>query len=277
MLIVVAAAAPCVLAQPELERVSTDAAVQLADQIREIEAQDGPNSAELLEPLKGLALIQHENGAYDLALASVERARGIVSINYGLYSLEEVPLLRQAIRTREAWGDLTKAWELEQELLGLVARYPNDLQTAPVYLEVGAKRVDLVERYYHGEIPPQIILGCYYSGVPRLPGLSAGSLPQTNCRAGSKGVAMGALRAEASSYYARAIRTILANDAYSNDDLKTLLAEILPATYSNDVYVGASTVYRRILDYEAENPVSPSSHADTSSGSHPTSRPCSRS
>ena len=161
VLIVVAAAAPCVLAQPELERVSTDAAVQLADQIREIEAQDGPNSAELLEPLKGLALIQHENGAYDLALASVERARGIVSINYGLYSLEEVPLLRQAIRTREAWGDLTKAWELEQELLGLVARYPNDLQTAPVYLEVGAKRVDLVERYYHGEIPPQIILGCY--------------------------------------------------------------------------------------------------------------------
>jgi hypothetical protein len=265
LFVVAAVAAPPAFAQPELERVSTNAAVQLTEQISEIEAQGGPNAAGLVPPLTGLALIHHENGAYDLALATVERARGIVSINYGLYSLEEVPLLRQAVQSREAWGDFATAWDLEQELLALVARHPNDPRTAPVYLEVGAKRVDILERYYHGELPPQIIIGCYYSRGVLYPGALAAGDPSgvSGCRAGSKGVAMAGLRGEASYYYRRAIRAILQNDDYSSDELKTLLAEILPAAYRNDVDVNASAVYRHMLDYEVENPVSPASRADT--------------
>jgi hypothetical protein len=177
----------------------------------------------------------------------IEQARGVVSVNHGLYSLEELPLLRMAVRSEEARGNAARAWDLEQELLSIAARYPDDLRTYPVHREVAAKRADVLEDYRGGGFPPQIILGCYYGAQ--------------SCRAGSRGVVIWRLRGEVSRYYSVAGYTLLQNDP-SSDELRAFLAEVLPVVHRNDVYVDVAAVFRRLLEQESANPVSPRSRPD---------------
>ena len=93
----------------------------------------------------------------------------VIRANYGLRSLEQAPLLQQRIRSEEARGNFAAAWELEQDLITLARRQPNDLGAAPILHEIGDKRMDLLRDYLDGGIPPQIILGCYYQGPQKLP------------------------------------------------------------------------------------------------------------
>ena len=86
--------------------------------------------------------------------------------NYGLRTLDQAPLIRQWIKNAETMGNFKMAWDLEQALLALAHRNPNDLRAVPILREIGDKRLDLLERYVKGEeFPPQIILGCYYDPV----------------------------------------------------------------------------------------------------------------
>jgi tetratricopeptide (TPR) repeat protein len=248
LLMVVAAAAPSAVAQPALEVVSGDTETQVLEQLREIETRNGPNSTEAIAPMTALALMYQESGDYSLALSMIEQARGIVSVNYGLYSLEEVPLLRMAISSEEARGNAARAWDLEQELLNLVARYPDDLRTYPVYREVAGKRADILEDYRGGGFPPQIILGCYYGAE--------------SCRAGSRGVVIWRLRGEIGHYYRSALSTLLQNDP-SSDELRSFLTEVLPVVHRHNVYLDVAGAFRRLLEQETKNPVSPRERADT--------------
>ena len=245
LLMVTAAVAPCAVAQPALS--ANDPETQILEQLRDIQTRNGVNSAESIAPMTGLALIYQENSDHERALAVLEQARGVVSVNYGLFSLEEVPLLRMAIQSEEARGNAARAWDLEQELLGLAARYPNDAHTYPVYREVAGKRANVLEEYAHGGFPPQIVLGCYYGAQ--------------NCRAGSRGAVIARLRGEISRYYRWAQHVLLQNDP-SSDELRSFLAEVLPVAYRGDAYVEVAQVFRRLLEQESANPVSPRSRAD---------------
>jgi hypothetical protein len=248
LLMVAAAVAPCAGAQPNLEISAGDPETRMLEQLREIEAQNGPNSAHAIAPMTGLALIHQENGDHELALAMIEQARGVVSVNYGLYSLEEVPLLRMAIQSEEARGNAARAWDLEKELLGLAARYPNDADTYPVYRDVARQRTNVLEEYAGGGFPPQIVLGCYYGAQ--------------SCRAGSRSVVIARLRAEISRYYRLAQRVLLQNGP-SSDELRAFLAEVLPVAYRGDAYLDVAQIFRRLLEQESANPASARSRADT--------------
>jgi hypothetical protein len=245
LLIVAAAAAPCAVAQVDV--ASSDPETQIVEQLREIETRNGPNSAESIIPLTELALVHQENGNHALALAVIEQARGVVSVNHGLYSLEEVPLLRMAIQSEEARGNAARAWDLEQELLTLAARYPADELTYTVLREVAGKRADILEDYWGGGFPLQIILGCYYGGE--------------NCRAGSRGVVIWRLRREISRYYRGALYALLQNDP-SSDEVRAFLAEVLPVVHQQDIFLDVATAFHLLLEQEAANPVSPRGYAD---------------
>ena len=150
------------LSQPEFDLAATDAQRQTVEKIQEIQSRDGPNSADLIEPLTVLGLLYEEDEDHYLTSAAFERARQIVRVNYGFSSIEEVLLLWHLVRTEEARGSVEVAWDLEQELLKLVGRHPNDLRMVPILREIADKRTDILERYLAGEFPPQIVLGCYY-------------------------------------------------------------------------------------------------------------------
>ena len=114
-------------------------------QIEKIQSSQGINSPELIGPLTNLGLILREQGDVDLAIAAFERARHLVRVNYGLSSFKEAPLLRQLVQIEEGRGNAAAAWELEQELLGMIYRSPGPRPGAASMLrEIADKRADLL-------------------------------------------------------------------------------------------------------------------------------------
>jgi tetratricopeptide (TPR) repeat protein len=209
ILTVAAVVAPCIVfSQPEFLPAADDALREVAEKISEVQSQYGPHSPDLIDPLTALGLFYQENGNLDLAAAAVEQARLVVRVNYGLYSLEEAPLIRQLIHNEEAKGNFEVAWDLEQKLLTLARRHPNDLRTVPILRQIADKRMDVLERYQAGEFPPQIILGCYYNGR-RYDGAG-------NCRAGSRRVVIASILSEARGYYADADKIIRRHESWAS-------------------------------------------------------------
>jgi hypothetical protein len=206
------------VSQPPLAASSSDEQRELIARIEEEQLLHGVNAPDLIGPLTALALFYVEHGDRSLSMAAAERANAIVRMNFGLKTLEQAPLIRLLSQTEEAQGNLERAWELEQQLFGLVQQNPSDLGTVPILHDLAARRAGLLQRYRSGEIPPQIFFGCYYAGGPLQ---QHGASP---CRNGSRRVALGALQDEAEGYKWSAVRTILRTDLYATGQLDELTA-----------------------------------------------------
>ena len=220
-LLLAATVSPCIVrAQSAFEPVAGDEQQrQIIEQIAEEQAQNGPHSAALLGPLTALALIYEESEAYGLASAALDRALQVIRVNDGVHSLDQAPLLRQRIRHEEVRGDFARAWHLEQELLILAKRHPDDLRTVPIFREIADKRMDLLERYLAGELPPQLFLGCYYDATSQA--------LDKECDSGSRRGAARAMLADAQTNYEEAIAVMLRHGLYSSDELRELEMELI--------------------------------------------------
>src|SRR5262245_35243833 len=86
----------------------------LHEELSSAEAEDGPNSPELIQPLTALGVVYQEQGEPALAFGALAQAVRLVRFNYGLYSLEQAPLIRQQIANAESFGDRLSAWELDR-------------------------------------------------------------------------------------------------------------------------------------------------------------------
>ena len=245
--------------QPGLS--AENVATNVAQQIEEIQSSQGITSPELIDPLTNLGLIFREQGDDALAIATFERARHLVRVNYGLSSFKEAPLLRQLVQIEEARGNATAGWELEQELLGMIYRVPVPVRVAASMLrEIADKRADVLERYSAGEFPPQIELGCYYAGPARRDGTEAAP---ASCRSGSNRSVKLALRDEATRYYYDVMDMIRYSEGPSSDDLPEIDMAVLRASYAarNDYPMEGQgrgmlrAVYERHVKYAAPLPV----------------------
>jgi tetratricopeptide (TPR) repeat protein len=254
LLVVAAVAAPCAAAQPELP--ASDTEERILAHLQEIETLRGINAAEAIAHMTALADIYQENGAHDLAIGILDQARGIVSANYGLHSLDEALLLQMTVQSVEAIGNFQVAWDLEQEALAIAARYPGNLRTYPLYREIAGKRADVLEDYHGGGFPPQIVLGCYYNPYRSFSGPNYGT-----CRSGSRGVLIEALRREITVYYRLALNALILNNA-SQDEISSLLAEVLPVVYRGDARLNLSGAFG-LLRNEGEISVSSQRRAET--------------
>ena len=192
---------------------------QILERIQEIQSQGGPYSPELLEELTGLILLYRESGDEALALVAIERALQVVRASSGLHTLEQVPLIWQRIEIEEARGNDAEVWNLEQELLTLVRRYPDDLRAAPILRQMADRQMAVIDRVLEGETPPQVRLGCFYKTWPND---DTGS-----CTAGSRKEMVRNMFSEAQRNYADAIAVMLRNEAYSSDELHELEMELL--------------------------------------------------
>jgi len=197
--------------------VATDEAQQqLVEQIRGIQAREGVHSEALIDPLTQLAMLLEQSGDDALAIAVIDQALDVVLNTRGLHSLDQLPLLRQAIRAEEARGNLSGAGGREQELLEVARRHPSDLQTVSIFREAADKRMAFLARLKIGEDYER-----------------CDSIFPLECT-------MGALN-EARPLYAEAIEVILRNHLYSSDELRELEASLvrtvrdnLASTFLND-------------------------------------------
>jgi hypothetical protein len=103
--------------------------------------------------------------------------------------------------------------------------------------------LDMLERYVHGEYPPQIVLGCFYKRPDLLDG---------DCHAGSKSVAERGIASAAQRYYAEAISVLLRNKMYSSPDLQELEHALLRSSYFHGGQYGRQSL-RRLLSYAVAN------------------------
>lgn len=193
---------------------------QFIEAIEREQTRNGENSARLVEPLSDLAVLYQDRGDDALAIATIERALQIIRANDGVYSLEQARLLRRLIAAEESIGDAAAAWDLEQRLLTLAKRHPDDLRTVAIFQESAEQRLAFLGRYLAGESSPQIELGCYRGWRDTI-GEPAG------CRAGSKTDVVRAVTADAQRNYAEAIGVILDKGLYSSDELRDLEGGLL--------------------------------------------------
>src|SRR5262245_3120282 len=144
---------------------------EIVDKIQREQSANGPHSAGLIDPLTALGLLYEERGEHALATAAFERARGIVRNNFGLRSLDQVPLIEQLMLGEETRGHEATVWYLEEDLLNLVRQNPDDLRTVPVLHKIADKRMEVLRQYDVGEkLPLRLSLGCYYSPGETPPG-----------------------------------------------------------------------------------------------------------
>src|SRR5262249_17010782 len=121
------------------------------------------------------------------------------------------------IGNAEAIDDPRSAWDIEQRLLALASRHPDDVRTARILRETADRRMDVLDRYSAGQFPPQIELGCYYRGG--------------SCKPGSKDDAKLHLLYEAQTLYSQAVNVLLRSEHYPADEVQSLLENLVRNTY----------------------------------------------
>jgi hypothetical protein len=212
---------------------------QLVDRIEREVSRGGAYSEELTAPLSELALLYQEADDRALASATIERVLQVVRANYGLYSLAQAPLISRLVANEEAAGNRETAWELEDELLTLARRHPEDLRTVAIFREIGDKRM----RLHDHELP--------------LPVVCRGNWNAAGCHEGSNEFAAGAepkrwisVRAlvivGAMNNWADAINVFLQNRLYGSPELRELEQKLIDSG-SCDV---ARESYGRLMFYD---------------------------
>ena len=236
--------------QPAPGDEAEDALTQLSERIVDAQARGGPYARELIDPLTSLSVFYQEQDDYAREAAALEQALQVVRANYGLHSLEQAPLIRQRIENEESVGNYSAAWDLEQTLLTLARRHPDDPRTVPIFHEIGDKRMTLLTSYLDGAFPPQLVLGCFYErprGVP-----IANDSP--NCHAGSRDVAGLQIALDAQRNYASAIGVLRRHDDHSSDELRALETKLIRNSYRyRGYYSGRQSLVRLIKDDSASS------------------------
>ena len=215
MMLAAVVACQAAIAQSAFEPVAQDPAqTQIVERIHAIQTQDGDDSEALIVPFTELALLYEQAGELALANAATDQALYLIRVNHGLYSLDQAPLLRQAIGNDEASGNLASAWTRQEELVALARRHPEDLRTVPIFREVADKRMALFEAFTAGERPEQLIHGDYCEQFGQLFSCSRRDTAR-------------ALIGDAQMYYADAIGALQRNQLYSSDELQALETELV--------------------------------------------------
>jgi hypothetical protein len=203
-----------------------------------------------IEPLRVLALSYQEAGDHAPAIMAFEEARHVTRVHNGLSSVEEALLLRQQIPSEEARGNYARVWALEQDMVTIARQHLDDIRTVPIFRELAEDRVDALNRYFVGAIPPEIYLGCYYAaGLPRYDDTRGERRPagQGSCHSGGKSGAMRRLLAETLMYYADAIEVIVRNGDYASQELRDLEKQALRIGF-NASYPWLPTVGNAVTD-----------------------------
>jgi hypothetical protein len=235
---------------------------ELIESIDREESLNGPYSEALISPLTALSLHFEEAGDVGQTDALIARVLQVIRANYGLYSLEQAPSIRRLIAREEARGNAAAAWSLERELLVLASRHFDDIRSARIFRDTGDRRMEILKRYDTGEIPPEIVLGCYYNDAgEHLRARLRGSRPidaypgtqlADGCQVGSRTRARRALVLEAQSLYAGAVDVYLRSEQSLDDELRDLLIELVRNAYIYGNPGLASQSLRQLYDLETE-------------------------
>lgn len=147
--------APAARDAPEPDAVPSADMTRRIEAIREAEAAisreerlNGPTSPGLIEQQASLAQLYRELGDYPLAIAALTRARQVIRINDGLYSLSQVEIIDAMADALEAVGAYYESDSLQDELLEIAIHNEGDARTPSVLAAVADRQMDAVRTYF---------------------------------------------------------------------------------------------------------------------------------
>ncbi|WP_444932378.1 hypothetical protein ACJJIF_18050 [Microbulbifer sp. SSSA002] len=100
----------------------SEAAENYRERIEELEAQHGAYGAGIDEQLLGLATALQKAGAHEQAISEFRRAMLINRVNEGLYSLNQIPMIKRLIESQIALNQWEEANDNQQYLYWLYQR-----------------------------------------------------------------------------------------------------------------------------------------------------------
>lgn len=105
--------------------------------IAKAQAEQGPYASSIGEQTLALGKLLHGTGDEEGALAAFERSMHVLRVNLGLFSIEQVPVMKAIINTHLALGDVASAHTMQEALLNLQRKQHPDTQVAlvPALLE----------------------------------------------------------------------------------------------------------------------------------------------
>jgi hypothetical protein len=198
-------------AQTEPARFRAEERERIVEQIGAAQEDEGLRSPSLISMLTDLGLFYQEEGDYALAAVALQEARHVVRVNFGLHTLEQLPLIEQALENAQAVGDIPMVQALEEEMLDLAKRHPDDLRTASIYRDAGRRRMDILRRLMAGDMPPEVY-------------------PEAGLWDVSKKAVMMDLVTQAQIHFTHAAEVILRNGLYSSGELRDLEMQIVRAS-----------------------------------------------
>jgi hypothetical protein len=210
-LVAVAALPGTAFCQASSETEAVDEKERIAEEMLAAQVQEGPRSPALIELFTELGVLYETEGRYELATAALEQARQLVRANYGLHTLDQVPLLEQALANQQAVRNFAMVRALEEQLLDLAERHPDDVRSAAIYRDAGRRRMDVLVRFVAGEAPGEVYTeaGVYSFWRDDM---------------------IRDLAADAQIHYADAAAVMLRNKRYASDDLRDSELEIVRAS-----------------------------------------------
>jgi hypothetical protein len=262
IIVVAAVVLPCTtFAQPTLEALSAEEQ-RILDEIDREMSLNGPYSEALIELLTDLSFIYEEIGAYVPAEEAIRRVQSVIRANQGLQSLDQAPVIRRLINRAAENGNAVAAWNLSNDLLALAYDNPDDVRSAGILSEAGDKRLNILERYDSGEMPPEIVLGCFYDDTVGFDEVRfRGSQPMAavrigpegrTCSAGDRNAARLSLVASAQQFYLQSLNLVYRNDAQASSEVPETLMKLVRTSYLfTNPSLGATSL-RNLLAYEAE-------------------------
>jgi hypothetical protein len=247
--------------QPTLESLSAEEQ-RILDEIDREMSLNGPYSEALIELLTDLSFIYEEIGAYVPAEDAIRRVQTVIRANQGLQSLDQAPVIRRLISRAAENGNAAAAWDLSNDLLALAYDNPDDVRSAGILNEAGDKRMSILQRYDSGEMPPEIVLGCFYDDSAGFEEVRfRGSQPMAamrigpdgrQCSAGDKNAARRSLVASARQFYLQSLSLVYRNDAQASSEVPETLMKLVRSSYLlTNPGLGATSL-QNLLAYETE-------------------------
>jgi hypothetical protein len=230
------------VAQPVSSKA--DPQSQLVAQIDKLRIASGSTTPELIAPLHVLGLLYQETDQHALAIVALEEARYVTRVQSGLSSVDEALLLKQQIRSEHALRNSERAWDLEQDMLTIARKHIDDARMVPIFRGLADDRSELLREFRAGRRPPELYIGCYYSGArPRYDDPRDEQRPADadSCRFGTRDAVIMKLREEILMYYADAIEAILKNGDYGSGELRDLEKQALRVAFPAEYLVSPST------------------------------------
>lgn len=192
---------------PQPESLPAHDSRRLLEALRAAQSGQGHESATLIASLTEISESYAAQGEHALAAAALDQAIQLARAAYGLYTLEQAPLLQKRLESEQALGNFAIVRALEEELFALAERYPDDLSTVAIHRNIAARRMDLLDRFLSGKTPAEIYGEAVFS-------FQRSELIQK-------------LVSEAQIHYADAAAVILRNGLHSSAELRELEMEII--------------------------------------------------